>query len=139
MAPRRFLSTLPVVLAALLAAVACAGPTGKPPEPPSAYTIQQELGQRDVIQAGSEYARNNAFVLAEAGADSEAVELRPNLWRVRFALADQPGRFLEMEFDELARQVTRAQVIEIIPGSVPGGTGGSGRVPPGTEGRGPFP
>lgn len=124
----------------MLVGAACAtSPTGRPPEPPSAYSVQQELGQRDVIQAGQEYARNNSLLVAQVG---EAVEIRPNYWRLRFGLADRPGRLLELEFDELARQVTRAQEIEIIPGVLPDdqGQGGSGAsVPAAGQGRGPIP
>ncbi len=87
-----------------------------------------------------EYARNNSLMLAEA---REAIEIRPNYWRLRFGLADQPGRLLELEFDELARRVTRAQEIDILPGDLPndaaqGGSGGG--VPAGGQGnRGPIP
>lgn len=135
MAPPRYRSALRLLLpAAFLAGAACGTtPTGRPPEPPSSYSVQQELGQRDVVQAGQEYARNNAIVLAEAG---EAVEIRPNYWRLRFALAEKPGRFLELEFDELARQVTRAQEIEVIPDQNAGE--GSEAVPSGQT-RGPIP
>lgn len=129
--PLRFL-----VPAAFLVGAACGTtPTGRPPEPPSSYAVQQELGQRDVVQAGQEYARNNAIVLAEAG---EAVEIRPNYWRLRFALAEKPGRFLELEFDELARRVTRAQEIDVVPGQS-GGTGGAGEAVPSGQTRGPIP
>ncbi len=124
---------------AFLFGAACAlGPTNRLPEPPQAYSVQQELGQRDIIQAGQEYARNNSLLVAEA---REAVELRPNYWRLRFGLADQPGRLLELEFDELARQVTRAQEIDVIPGDLPEtGQGGSGTsVPAAGQGRVPIP
>ncbi len=139
-APRLRLS-LGALVPALIAGLACGTtPTGRTPAPPSAYSIQQELGQRDVIQAGEEYARNNSLLIAEA---REAVELRPNYWRLRFALSDKPGRLLELEFDELARQVTRAQELDIIPGELPGDSaqGGSGLgVPTGGQGsRGPIP
>ncbi|WP_241757946.1 hypothetical protein [Myxococcus landrumensis] len=134
---RRFL--LPT---ALLAAAGCAGngPTGRPPQPPSSSTVQAELGERDVIQAGQEYARHNSMLLAESG---EAVEVRPNFWRIRFGLKDRPGRGVELEFDELARKVTRAQEIEIVPGSttppliVPGQ--GEDATSGGGAGRGPIP
>ncbi|NVJ21521.1 MULTISPECIES: hypothetical protein [Myxococcus] len=125
---------------ALLVGAGCVGPTGRPPVPPSSADVQAELGERDVIQAGEEYARNNSFVLAQAG---EAVEVRPNLWRIRFGLKDKPGRGVELEFDSLARRVTRAQEIEIVPGSttppekVPGRGGED--VPSGGQGRGPIP
>lgn len=138
--PRPRSRTLPRFLlpAALLVGAGCAGPTGRPPVPPSSADVQAELGERDVIQAGEEYARNNSFVLAQSG---EAVEVRPNIWRIRFGLKDKPGRGVELEFDSLARRVTRAQEIEILPGSttpnerVPGlgedvpAAGGPGRGP----------
>ncbi|MBZ4416318.1 hypothetical protein [Myxococcus sp. RHSTA-1-4] len=139
MAPPRPRFVLRFLLSgAVLAGAACATPpTGRQPQPPSAYTVQQELGQRDVIQAGEEYARNNSLLVAEA---AEAVEFRPNYWRVRFQLADKPGRLLELEFDELARKVTRAQEIEVIPGQLPPeGEGGEGGVPGAGEGRSPVP
>lgn len=125
---------------AILAGIACATPpSGKQPVPPSSYDVQLELGQRDVIQAGQEYARNNAIMIAEAG--SEAVELRPNYWRIRFGLAEKPGRGLELEFDQLARRVTRAREIEILPGEAPGATTGrtDESVPNASQGRGPIP
>ncbi|NTX03361.1 hypothetical protein HUA74_34005 [Myxococcus sp. CA051A] len=125
--------------AAILLGVGCVGPTGRPPVPPSSASVQAELGERDVIQAGEEYARNNSFVLAQAG---EAVEIRPNLWRIRFGLKDKPGRGVELEFDEIARRVTRAQEIEILPGSTttPDNVPGRGEdVPSGGQGRGPVP
>ncbi|GHG94179.1 hypothetical protein [Comamonas sp. JC664] len=124
---------------AILASMACAtGPTGRPPAPPSSAAVQTELGARDVVQAGEEYARNNSLVLAEAG---EAVEIRPNFWRIRFGLADQPGRILEVEFDELARRVINARELDIIPENMgDAAVGGSGAsVPAAGTPRGPIP
>lgn len=84
--------------------------------------VQQELGYRNVIQAGAEYARQQGFQIDEPG--GIATEVRPNLWRVRFALAKPgSGRFLELEFDEVARQVVRAQEIEVVPSAPPPGRG----------------
>lgn len=141
MPPPRILLTFGSLVPALVAGFACSTTgTGRPPEPPSAYSVQQELGQRDVIQAGLEYARNNSLMVAEA---SEAIEIRPNYWRLRFGLSDQPGRLLELEFDELARRVTRAQEIDIVPGTLPddAAQGGSeGGVPAAGQGsRSPIP
>jgi len=122
---------------AILATMACAtGPTGRPPVPPSSAAVQTELGERDVVQAGEEYARNNALVLAQSG---EAVEIRPNYWRIRFGLANQPGRILEVEFDELTRQVTRARELEVIPEGTGGAQGGAAPVPAAGQPRGPIP
>ncbi|MCE9673199.1 hypothetical protein LY474_35870 [Myxococcus stipitatus] len=107
--------------------------------PPSPADVQAELGERDVIQAGEEYAHNNSMVLAQS---SEAVEIRPNFWRIRFGLANKPNRGVELEFDSLARKVTRAQEIEIIPGTTTPATrvpGTSEDVPSGGQGRGPIP
>lgn len=90
-----------------------------------------------MVQAGQEYARNNSLVLAEAG---EAVEIRPNFWRIRFGLADRPGRVLEVEFDELARRVVGARELEVIPENPGDATlGGSGSVPAAGQPRGPIP
>jgi hypothetical protein len=100
--------------------------------------VQGELGQRDVIQAGEEYARENALVLAQAG---EAVQIRPNYWRVRFALPQEgSGKLLELEFDSLARRVTRAQRIDIATGEVtPLSMQPSQSSPASTPGAGPPP
>jgi len=141
MPPPRLLLPLGSLLPTLMASFACSTTgTGRPPEPPSAYSVQQELGQRDVVQAGLEYARNNSLMVAEA---REAIEIRPNYWRVRFGLTDQPGRLLELEFDELAHRVTHAQEIDILPGDLPNDAaqgGGAGGVPAGGQGnRGPIP
>ncbi len=113
MAPRRVLVSRVLLSAALLGS-ACAGPTGRPPQPDSApETVQRELGYRNVLQVGEEYARQQGFQVADAG---EAVQVRPNIWRVRFALAERgSGKLLELEFDEVARQVIRAQEIEVVP------------------------
>jgi hypothetical protein len=42
----------------------------------------------------------------------EAVELRPNYWRLRFGLADKDsGKLLSLEFDGASRSVVRQEVI----------------------------
>ncbi len=71
------------------------------PEPPN--TVQQELGYNDVIRFGQEYATSSGYDVVEV---AEAVETRPNYWRIRFGLAPQgSGRLLDIEFDEAQRQV----------------------------------
>ncbi|WP_244237187.1 hypothetical protein [Corallococcus llansteffanensis] len=71
------------------------------------------MGQRDVVQAGEEYARQNAIVLAQGG---EAVRIRPNYWRIRFALPEEgSGTLLELDFDELAQRVTGSRRLDITP------------------------
>ncbi|XXF77155.1 hypothetical protein P2318_29490 [Myxococcaceae bacterium GXIMD 01537] len=111
-----------VLLPAAWLAAACAGPTERPPQPPSAYTVQQELGQRDVLQAGAEYARLQGYQVAFA--EGEAEEVRPNIWRLRFALAPKgSGKLLQLDFDEATRQVVKSQEIDIVPSAQPPGTG----------------
>ncbi len=105
-----------VVTASLLAA-ACATPaTGRPPQPPSSPTVQAELGQREVLQAGEEYARMQGYALASR---QEAVELRPNYWRLRFGLAERhSGKVLSLEFDGAKGSVVREEIIP-EPGTQP--------------------
>ncbi|WP_233582807.1 hypothetical protein [Corallococcus sp. CA053C] len=99
---------------ALLAGVGCAtGPSERVPSPPSSQAVQAELGQRDVVQAGEEYTRQNNLVLAQGG---EAVRIRPNYWRLRFALPEEgSGKLLELDFDELAQRVTGSRRLDITP------------------------
>ncbi|RYZ34462.1 MAG: hypothetical protein EOO71_38915 [Myxococcaceae bacterium] len=134
MAPR---SVIAALLPALLAGVGCAtGPTGRPPVPPASASVQSELGERNVIDAGAEYARQNGILLAQGG---EAVRVRPNYWRIRFALPQEgSGKLLELDFDELAQRVTGSRRLDITPTFEPTSstyrpsdaspaTGGSGR------------
>jgi hypothetical protein len=82
--------------------------------------VQQELNRPEVLQAGAEYARQQGYEVA----GGEAVEVRPNYWRVRFALAEPgSGKLLELEFDEAVRSVVRAQEVEVVPGAPPPGRG----------------
>jgi hypothetical protein len=98
-----------VLLAALFATACATTPTGRPPQPPSSPTVQAELGQREVLQAGEEYARLQGYALADRG---EAVEVRPNYWRLRFGLADKAsGQLLHLEFDGASRAVVQEEVI----------------------------
>ncbi len=97
------------VLTALLASACATPPTQRPPQPHSPATVQAELGQRDVIQLGAEYARLQGYALAEA---REAVEVRPNYWRLRYGLAEKDsGKVLHLEFDEASRAVVREEII----------------------------
>ena len=106
MTPQR-LSLLPLIL--LLASACAATPTGRPPQPPSSPAVQAELGYREVIHAGEEYARMQGYALAGL---HEAQEVRPNYWRLRFGLADESsGKWLSLEFDGASRSVVRQEVI----------------------------
>jgi hypothetical protein len=111
---------LPAVLTALFVSACATGPTGRPPQPPSSPTVQSELGYRDVIQAGEEYARSQGYALADRG---EAVEIHPNYWRLRFGLADKhSGELLHLEFDGASRSVVREEIVpesSSSPGSSP--------------------
>jgi hypothetical protein len=101
---------LQLLLLLLLMAGACAtSPTERPPQPPSSPAVQAELGYREVLQAGEEYARLQGYALA---GPREAVELRPNYWRLRFGLAEShSGKLLDLEFDGTSRSVVRQEVI----------------------------
>ncbi|HZI03859.1 MAG TPA: hypothetical protein VEZ71_07540 [Archangium sp.] len=87
------------------------------PEPPNA--VQQEFGYRDIVRIGQEYAVSSGYEVVEV---AEAVQTRPNYWRIRFGLAPRgSGRLLDVEFDQAQRQVV---------GSTEVG-GAAGRVTPG--------
>lgn len=105
------------MLPALLAA-ACATPaTDRPPQPPASPTVQAELGYREVLQAGEEYARRQGYALADR---REAVEVRPNYWRLRFGLAEKDsGKLLDLEFDGASGAVVREEVVPVTPGETP--------------------
>ncbi|HEX8436461.1 hypothetical protein [Archangium sp.] len=65
------------------------------PAPPN--SVQQEIGYNDVIRLSQEYALSEGYEVAEV---AEAVQVRPNYWRVRFGLAPQgSGKLLDLEFD----------------------------------------
>lgn len=103
-------STL-LLVSAVLAHACATAPTGRTPVPPSSPTVQEELGYREVLQAGESYARSQGYALADRG---EATELRPNYWRVRFGLTEQhSGALLHLEFDGATHTVVRE---ELIPG-----------------------
>lgn len=93
-----------LALSSALLGLGCAGPTTEGrmyPEPSN--TVQQELGYNDVIRIGQEYAVSSGYEVAGV---AEAVEVRPNYWRIRFGLAPRgSGRLLDLEFDEARRQV----------------------------------
>jgi hypothetical protein len=109
-----------LALSSALLGLGCVGPTTEGRmRPESANTVQQELGYNDVIRIGQEYALSSGYEVAEV---AEAVEVRPNYWRIRFGLAPRgSGRLLDLEFDEARRQVV---------GSTEVG-GAAGRVTPG--------
>jgi hypothetical protein len=94
----------------LLLASACATtPTEWPPQPPSSPAVQAELGYREVLKAGEEYARMQGYAVVGM---YEAMELYPNYWRLRFGLADKHfGKLLSLEFDGSSRSVVRQEVI----------------------------
>ncbi len=112
----RFGHLMPL-LAFMLASACSAPPTGRRMRPPAPTTIQAELGYRDVIQAGEDYARQQGYALASRG---EAVEIRPNYWRLRFGLAeDGSGKLLHLEFDGATGTIVREEVIPVTPAPEP--------------------
>ena len=119
MVPHR--SALTLVLTSTLLGFGCVSGTTQArrmnPEPPN--SVQQELGYRDIVRIGQEYAMSSGYEVAEV---AEAVQVRPNYWRVRYGLAPQgSGRLLEVEFDGVERRVTRSTEVG----------GAAGRVTPG--------
>ncbi|WNG40216.1 hypothetical protein F0U61_45925 [Archangium violaceum] len=108
------------VFSCSLLGIGCAGPTQERrmyPEPPN--SVQQELGYRDIVRIGQEYAVSSGYEVTEV---AEAVQVRPNYWRIRFGLAPRgSGRLLDVEFDQAQQQVV---------GSTEVG-GAAGRVTPG--------
>jgi hypothetical protein len=101
---------LSLLVGAALLGTACGPntPERRPtPEPSSA--VQRELGYRDIVQIGEEYALGQGYELASVVA---AEEVRPNYWRVRFGLAPKgSGKLLQIEFDEERRRVVEATEI----------------------------
>ena len=108
MSPPRPLAAL--LLASTLLGVGCATQTPERravPEPPA--TVQREFGFQEVVRFGQDYALAEGYEVAEV---ADAVEVRPNYWRVRFGLAPQgSGRLLEVEFDEAQRRVVTSTEI----------------------------
>jgi hypothetical protein len=102
--------SLPSLILSSLFATACATTaTERPPQPPASPTVQAELGYREVIQAGEEYARAQGYALADS---REAVQVSPNYWRLRFGLAAKDsGKLLDLEFDGTSRSVVHEVVI----------------------------
>ncbi|WP_244227218.1 hypothetical protein [Corallococcus aberystwythensis] len=102
---------------------------------PSSQPVQEELGERNVVDAGQEYARQNSILLSEGG---ESLRFSPNNWRLRFGLPEEgSGKFLDLDFDALAQRVTGEQRLDItsaqspiprtsLPSESSPATGGSG-------------
>ncbi|WP_224361343.1 hypothetical protein [Hyalangium versicolor] len=110
---RSSLSSL--ILLSLLMTACATTATERPPQPPASPTVQAELGYREVLQAGEEYARMQGYALAEK---REAIEVRPNYWRLRFGLAEKDsGRLLDLEFDGASRSVVNEVVVPEAAGS----------------------
>ncbi|WP_224244463.1 hypothetical protein [Hyalangium gracile] len=107
------LSLTSLMVSCLLAAACATTAAERPPQPPASPTVQSELGYREVLQAGEEYARMQGYALAD---NREAVQIRPNYWRLRFGLAEKhSGRLLDLEFDGASRSVVREVVVPEAP------------------------
>lgn len=109
-----------VLLSSTLLGLGCVGDSQSRrmyPEPPN--SVQQELGYRDVVRIGQEYAMSAGYEVSDV---AEALEVRPNYWRVRFGLGPKgSGKLLELEFDEAQRRVVGTTEVG----------GAAGRVTPG--------
>jgi hypothetical protein len=71
--------------------------------------VQREFGLQEAVRFSQDYALGEGYEVAEV---AEAVEARPNYWRVRFGLAPRgSGRLLEVEFDEAQRRVVTSTEI----------------------------
>ncbi|PTL75552.1 hypothetical protein [Vitiosangium sp. GDMCC 1.1324] len=97
-------SAIAFVFSAALFGAGCATETPERrmvPEP--AYDVQNELGYNDVVRLSQDYATAHGYEVTEV---AEAVQVRPNYWRVRFGLAPRgSGKLLDLEFDQAQRRV----------------------------------
>jgi hypothetical protein len=60
-----------------------------------------------VVKMGSDVARERGYLDAEL---QEALQVRPNFWRIRFALAPRgSGKFLNLEFDGVSRKLVKLE------------------------------
>ena len=83
-------------------------------KPESAHSVQDELGYTDINRHGEEYAVSSGYEVTEV---AEAVQVRPNYWRIRFGLAPRgSGKLLDLEFDEAQRQVVGTTEVESATG-----------------------
>lgn len=71
------------------------------PEPSN--SVQQEVGYNDIIRIGQEYATSSGYEVTDV---AEAVQVRPNYWRIRFGLAPRgSGKLLDVDFDQAQQRV----------------------------------
>ncbi len=99
MKPTLSRSLLPLALAL---ALGCAT-VGRPPapQPPPSPGVLQAMGYEDVVKVGQGWMEARGY-RAEL---TEATQLRPNYWRLRFGLAPKgSGRLLTLEFDGERRE-----------------------------------
>lgn len=100
-------SAIGLVFSSALLGLGCIGPTQEGrmrPEP--AYAVQNELGYNDVVRLSHEYALAQGYDVTEV---AEAVQIRPNYWRVRFGMPPEgSGKLLDLEFDQTQQRVIGA-------------------------------
>ncbi|HSP81105.1 MAG TPA: hypothetical protein VLQ93_21460 [Myxococcaceae bacterium] len=106
-----------VFLSSALLGLGCAAQTpARLPSPEPSPAVQRELGYREIVRLGEEYAVARGYEPARV---EEAVEVRPNYWRVRFALAPRgSGKLLQLEFDEARRRVVKSTEVGGVAGKV---------------------
>jgi hypothetical protein len=104
-----------VLLGSMLFGLGCAAPTyDRRPGPEPSIAVQRELGYREIVHIGEEYAVAHGYQPTQV---EEAVEVRPNYWRVRFGLAPRgSGKLLQLEFDESRRQVVKSSEMDGVAG-----------------------
>ena len=115
------LSARALVLSASLLGAGCALQTSeRRMVPDTAPSVQQQVGYSDVIRLSQDYAVAHGY---EVMAVSQAEEVRPNYWRVRFGLGPKgSGKLLDLEFDEMQRRVVGTTELE---DTATGGSGGT--------------
>jgi hypothetical protein len=114
-------SIAPLLLASALLGVGCATQTPERragPEP--SVAVQRELGFQEIVRFGEDYAEQQGYQVAEV---QEAIEVRPNYWRLRFDVMPKGKRLqLVLEFDESQRRVVKSTEVggvagQVVPGS----------------------
>ncbi len=110
-------SAVVIFLSSALLGLGCAAQTPERlPSPEPSPAVQREMGYREIVRIGEEYAVAQGY---EPSRVEEAVELRPNYWRVRFALAPKgSGKLLQLEFDGARRQVVKSTEVGGVAGKV---------------------
>jgi hypothetical protein len=103
-------SALALIVSSALLGSACTGPTQEGRMvPESSHSVQNELGYTDVVKLSQDYALTSGYEVTEV---AEAVQVRPNYWRIRFGLAPEgSGKMLDVDFDQTQGRVVGTTVV----------------------------